>query len=286
MKYSPYIFAVICSLFAGCNTDHSVTVPVDRSLPPPPAGYEWQLNSGLSDEFNGTGLDTNKWIPNHVGWKGREPSHFSADNVSLADGTLRLRSVPTVTNLEKVADPKKDVWIASSCVSSRHAEASYGYYEARVKASLLSMTSAFWLQGDYSEIDVVEELGAPIKKPELASMMLMNTHFFKDGWSKDKAVGSSWHMPKSASADYHVYGVWWKDENTAWFYHDGENVAAVQFAERFAEPMRIFLDTEAFAWEGLPTMESLKDPKKNTMSVDWVRSWRLVKTGTTPKVKP
>jgi hypothetical protein len=37
-----------------------------------------------------------------------------------------------------------------------------------------------------------------------------------------------------------------------------------------------FFDTEVFVWEGLPTLETLRDPELNVMQVDWVRAWRLV----------
>jgi hypothetical protein len=39
----------------------------------------------------------------------------------------------------------------------------------------------------------------------------------------------------------------------------------------------MFFDTEVFAWEGWPDLESLRDAARNTMRVDWVRSWKLVK---------
>ena len=35
-------------------------------------------------------------------------------------------------------------------------------------------------------------------------------------------------------------------------------------------------DTEVFAWEGLSTLESPRDPELNRMRVERVRAWRLV----------
>ena len=34
--------------------------------------------------------------------------------------------------------------------------------------------------------------------------------------------------------------------------------------------------TEVFKWNGLPLIENLNDPNKNTMYVDFVRSYKLV----------
>jgi beta-glucanase (GH16 family) len=252
--------------------------PVESALPPAPAGSHWEAIPKLSDEFNGTTLDPEKWQPIQPYWKGREPSHFDPANVDVKDGRLELHSTTKVDSLVGIADPQKDVWVQSACVSSKAPTASYGYYEARVKASKLSMTSSFWFQGKYSEIDVVEEIGDPTNEksqPE-SQLMLMNTHYFQGGWKADKATPARWKMPSGAADDYHVYGVWWKDKDTLWFYHDGQKVAEMKPGGEFLEPMWMFFDTEVFTWYGLPTIESLKDPARNTMSVDWVRSWKLV----------
>ncbi len=94
---------------------------------------------------------------------GAHPSRFSTNNVTVGHGYLGLSSTPMVTQVESCANPNKDIWIHSACVASRKPIASYGYYAARVKASRLPMTSSFWFQGKYSEIDVVEEVGASQK---------------------------------------------------------------------------------------------------------------------------
>ena len=57
------------------------------------------------------------------------------------------------------------------------------------------------------------------------------------------------------------------------FYLDGKQVAEVKTGGSFGEPMYLFFDTEVFTWEGLPTVESLRDSRRNAMSVDWVRAW-------------
>jgi beta-glucanase (GH16 family) len=81
--------------------------------------------------------------------------------------------------------------------------------------------------------------------------------------------------------EYHVRssGVWWKDEKTVWMYNDGQKVAELTPGGPFKEPQYLFFDTEVFVWEGLPTIESLNDPSRNIMLVDWVRAWKLAKKG-------
>jgi hypothetical protein len=277
------VFAVFVGLLVASLGAWAADAPRDY-LPATPEGYEWKFNPALSDEFNGPALDTSKWNADHAFWVGRVPSRFEKNNVSVADGNLLLRSTPQVDDLSQVKNPQKDVWIAAACLASNKPIASYGFYEARIQASNLAMTSSFWFQGptpysvDHtSEIDVVEEMGDPVIKPEQRLLMMSNSHFFFNRGASDLGTPSSWKMPTGAAEGYHVYGVWWKDAHTAIFFHDGQQVGQVTFKGDFTEPMSLYFDTEAFTWDGLPTIESLRDEKKNTMRVDWVRSWTLEK---------
>jgi beta-glucanase (GH16 family) len=232
----------------------------------------------LSDEFEGDELHTTKWLPYHPYWKGRKPSEFSPENVVVRNGKLELRSTLAVKDIAQVKNREEDIWVRSSCLSSIRPIAFYGYYEARIKASRLSMTSSFWFQGKYSEIDVAEQIGAPEKVPARSQFMFMNTHYFPQSWKDDKPTPRTWKMPLGAADQFHTYAVWWKDKNTVWFYHDGVRVANVRTKGDFLEPMYLFFDTEVFSWEGLPTIDSLSDSTRNVMYVDWVRSWRLVRS--------
>ena len=233
--------------------------------PAPPAGYCWVPVPALTDEFNGPQLDRTKWLPYQPYWKGRD-STFDTNNVFVTNGLLCLQSTAlALTN------------IRAACVTSSTKEAfSEGYYEASVQASRLSMTSAFWFQGKYSEIDVIENLGAPLKKPVHNEFMNMSTHFFTNGWKGDLSTPCKWKMPNPCSSGFHTYGVWWKDNRNVSFYHDNQVVTNIVTRGEFNEKMYLFFDTEVFSWEGVPTLESLQDRNRNIMSVDWVRGWKLV----------
>jgi len=211
---------------------------------------------------------------------------FDPANVSVKDGMLRLRNTTRLKTLEGLKNPEKEVWVQAACVASRGPTASYGYYATRMKASKICMTSSFWFQGKHTEIDVVEQLGLSLKNPEEKMLMMMNTHFFPQGWDTDKATPQRWQMPTASGDAFHVYGVWWKDEKTVWMYHDGLKVAEMTTGGPFTESQYLFFDTEIFVWEGLPTIESLNDDVRNTMLVDWVRSWKLVKKTNLEAAKP
>ncbi|MBE0699862.1 MAG: family 16 glycosylhydrolase [Anaerolineaceae bacterium] len=251
----------IMILSTGACTKVTLTPP--SILPTPPSGSSWELIPVLSDEFNGPVLDRHKWLDYHPYWSGRTPSQFDVKNVSVSGGLLRLKNTTDVTNLNEVANPEEDNWVKAAIITSVKPIAMYGYYEARVKASGISMTSSFWLQGKYSEIDVVEQIGAPAKQPGKSRLMLINTHFYPGGWENDKKTPREIPMTIGAAEDFHVYGVWWKDKDTAWLYHNGELVTEIQLGGEFLEPMYLFLDTEVFIWEGLPAVEDLKDDQRS-----------------------
>ena len=238
--------------------------PAQATPPTPPEGFAWVAIPGLTDEFNGPTLDRTKWLPYMPYWQGRD-STFDTNNVFVTNGQLCLRSTAvTLTN------------IRAACVTSTTKEAfSDSYYEASIKASQLSMTSSFWFQGKYSEIDVIEELGAPLKKPAHKETMNINTHYFTNGWKADLSTPIIWKMPTPCSADFHTYGVWWQDNRHLAFYHNDQLVTNVVTRGDFNEKMYLFFDTEVFAWEGCPTLESLQDSRLNTLNVDWVRGWKL-----------
>jgi len=251
-----------------------------QAQPLAPRGFKWELIPELSDEFNGDALDKEKWHDAHPGWKGRTPSHFLRENVWVENGNLCLRSNSRIKDMSDVNDPIRDVWVNSAAVSSKKRSAAPGYYyEARMKASNLSMTSSFWFRmGDYSEIDVIEHMGHPSNRDVAMKEYRYgcNTHVYgkkrNQGYSKD----NQYYMPTRGRDAFHVFGLWWKDPNTLWFYYNGIKVMEVQPSVPFEENLHMIFDTEVFKWNGLPLIENLNDPAKNTMYVDFVRSFKLV----------
>ncbi|MGR4865396.1 family 16 glycosylhydrolase [Caulobacter sp. LARHSG274] len=227
----------------------------------------------LSDEFNGTSLDKSKWSPSLFYWKGRPPSVFDPANVSVSGGNLNLKATAAISGNPILWGAS---WVRTSVVMSRMPLAGPGYYEARLKASDLSVSSSFWLQSQHeAEIDITEAFGASKTRPERTNMMAAATHEFRRGWKTDQPTIH--HFTTSTPVtEWHTYGAWWKDARTIWFYLDNQKVGESNASyDRFNQPMYLFLDTETFPQFGLPDLASLADPERNTMRVDWVRSWAL-----------
>lgn len=255
---------------------------VHADPPPPPPGGHWEVMPELTDEFNVSGLDTSKWYNGCTYWTGRTPSQFVPQNVAVSNGFLQLRMTTAVTNMADVPDPVHSNWVESACVASKTMAAKpYCYYEASIKVGRICMAQSFWFQKpsatmDAEEIDVIENFGEAFVNPGTTNQMLMNTHYWPYHGAEDVSGKRAWEMPYPAASDFHVYGVWRYETNDVRFYHNDSNVVSVVPGGSMDDNHYMFLCNEVQLYNGLPTLESLRDPLRNTMYVDWVHSWRLV----------
>jgi Secretion system C-terminal sorting domain/Glycosyl hydrolases family 16 len=262
-----------------------INLLLNAQPPQTPAGMRWVPVPELTDEFNGTVLDASKWDDYHPNWSGRAPSAFKKGNAYVKDGKLCLRS-GIKRDPSTVNNPLSDVWVdAAACVSKNKSAKPGYYYEAYMKASDLSMTSSFWFRvGSFSEIDVIEHIGHPSvasREDDLPYQYHANTHIYgtRTGASKAAEV----RMNTRGRDEYHLYGFWWKDPRTLWFYHNGVKVMEIKPNTTFDENLKMIFDTEVFPFAtagvaniGLPTVASLNDNTKNTAYIDYVRTYKLV----------
>ena len=94
----------LMKLILPCVIFGAVSLPTNAANYPasdPNNTQGWQVQSALSDEFDGNSLDTTKWYNYHTYWSGRDPSQFSTDNVSVSNGVLVLRTTNLGINLVK-----------------------------------------------------------------------------------------------------------------------------------------------------------------------------------------
>ncbi|MDF7807180.1 family 16 glycosylhydrolase [Pontiellaceae bacterium B12219] len=239
-------------------------------------------NSAYTDEFNGNELDSEKWYDHHPRWKGRPPAKFMPENVSMKDGFLRL------TN-GMLPETQGDFTMGGAAVVSKTAEAFYGYYECRMKASSISMSSTFWMSNRGKEIpgigrisqelDIQETIGGAKKNKRFRTRMNSNTHV----WHNQESISEGNHAELSPATDeaFHVYGCWWENATTVHFYCNGKYVGTVHPSTRYSatpfdSPMHINMVTETYNWETPPTPEEINDPAINTTLIDWVRAYTLV----------
>jgi len=240
--------------------------------PIPPAGKQWVTVPALTDDFHA--FDSAKWLPHHPGWEGRPPSVFDTNNVSFTNGMMLLQMTLAETN-------QQGNWMHAACLASRTRAFTVGMYaETRVKIANLCASTAFWMQGNYSEIDVIENFGTAKNSAfnQLPTTMMSCTHYFPHGWSTDVAAARQTPNPnQQRNADrYFTYGVWWRDARTVIFYRDGVAVGQVTTGGDFNEPMYLFFDMEPMSWgPGLPNATEVADSQRNTACFQWVHAWVL-----------
>jgi beta-glucanase (GH16 family) len=232
----------------------------------------WTRLEPMWDEFEGPGLDTNKWTVGMAWWRGRQPAWFNPTNVSVRNGqlhlTMRREKVPAA--LEKYG--YRDYTSAALHTKARSA---YGYYEVKARPMNSGGSSSFWFQQEdrkltpnwATEIDVFELCGKSAKHDRRYYMTLhvTQTPQEKRHWS----VGAHWEAPWRPAEDFHVYGFEWGREELRW-YVDGVLVRTVQNTH-WHQPLYLIFDSETMPeWFGLPDDADLP----STYSLEYVRAWR------------
>lgn len=265
------------------------TATVALAQPPtPPKGYKWVKNEKFSDEFNGSSLDKTKWYDRSPYWvNGRPPATFRAHTVSVNDGFLQIKN--------EVLNEQDSVYnIAGGAVASVATDGHYGYYESRLKASGISMSTTFWMKNkpagpdcpfEVQELDIAELVGMQKQKNDFRNILHSNTHTFRtecDGSRNVVSSGGRCAIIPAANEAFHIYGCWWEDANNIHIYLDGQYQFTMHPDTTFSKtpfnrPMYMHMVTETYNWETPPTEEELNNDDINTSYYDWVRAYILVK---------
>jgi beta-glucanase (GH16 family) len=209
----------------------------------------WALNKDVSDEFDGTTIDEDKWYivgkfengkpvykdpdyPNKTVWKGRAPSQFSGRNYRLENGKLILE-----TRWEPdfpFSDDEQKPWgkeegqtakfenLTTACFIGRR-DFKYGYMEIKSKAADAEITSAFWATGSQTELDIFEQFGdhRQAGKEWKDRELWWSIH----DWSKE-GKGKTVYTERldygfRVADDFHVYGIEWNEDGLK-LYVDGK----------------------------------------------------------------
>ncbi len=193
-------FALAVLTWSGQSAAQAET-PLPASDPANEGG--WVLNTDLSDEFNGTQIDHDKWLVQGLNgdyyiWKGRPPSQYAPHNAIVEDGFLKIRSrwepdYPFAD--ESYADGGNNdrygeldgvrIPVTTAAIVSKKRFLN-GYMEVRSKANPTSMISAFWLIGFEQELDVFEHIGNPQTDGNLRAN---NTSMTVHDWSPPSISG-------------------------------------------------------------------------------------------------
>lgn len=281
-----YCIALLAFTFLGGAFSFGADKPYFQDGEEPDTeGKQWVKNKDYSDEFNGKKLDKKKWHDHHPYWKGRPPAKFMPNGLSFGEGKLMMKN-------KTLKKPDGEYTIGGAAIVSKGKAAHYGYYECRMKASRIAMSSTFWMKNlsnrkafpsSRTELDIIECIGGATTHKKFATHMNSNTHYmYNDGENPTdwKSIGDNAPVGGNVADDYHVYGAWWKDANTILFYIDGVyqytiNPDTTYDPHPFSRPMYICMVTETYNWQPAPSTEDLADDSINTTYYDWVRAWTL-----------
>ena len=302
----------LCALFTAIALC-TISVFSLAEPPEPELGRRWIINPLLSDEFNQEKLDKTKWFDFHPYWEGRPPARFLPSGVSVKDGTAQIRA-------QVLAKPKGPFTLGGGAIRSR-AEVLYGYYEARIKASRIGMSSTFWmsnnktplLKSNYlgedcvhdrwsNELDIIESVGnldTLRRGRSFNKQQQFNSHIhYSSCDDKDDARFSSGVLSaddlnntlpgeRETSSHYNVYAAWWKDANQAEYYLNDQLSGRVDFmtdlhSKPFNRAMAINLVAETYNWAPPPSNDEAENSSINTVHYDWVRAYKSVQVDANP----
>ncbi len=250
--------------------------------PQSPKGFRWEKVEELSDEFNS--WDNTKWTKPL--WNYGVPVQMVAENAGVSDGKLWIKAT-----LNEGAER----WFQSSRVMSKMKIKFPMYTECNMRSSDISAYSTYWLNNGNSnsrdEIDICENNSNPsIKSQKNTRPYTMYSQYFvvKDGkterahgnFDNRKLSDSNPMKGKKWNEQFHTLGAWWIDEHTVQFYINGEEAGRVESKQPFTLEQNIIWDlwSSSDSWVGgLPKQEELHNDKINTMYVDWIHTYRLVK---------
>lgn len=267
------VFAALCGLVL------SSTATLAEEPAPLGAAGAWHMV--FDDEFEAASLDRERWTTCYWWNKdgctnlgNKELQWYRPENVSVADGVLRLEARP-----QKVIgfEGRTFDYTSGMVTTGRDYDElprpsrfrfRYGHVEVRAKLPAgKGLWSAIWLlpetRESRPEIDIMEVLGDSLKTSRL------HYHFKRNG--EPVSAGADAKTP-DLSKDWHVYGLTWDADAIVW-YIDGKEVwRYTDTATISNEDMYLLINLAVGGeWPGAPSKKT-KFPAEYL--IDYVRIWQ------------
>ncbi len=265
----------------------------------PGQGYKWELQDNYSDDFNYKGKNAKfkkNWKDAYFhNWTGPGLTQWQSNHSDVSNGNLVISASRHGANR-----------VNCGVVTSKTKVIYPIYMEARIKASNLELSSNFWMlsEDDKREIDVLEVYGGA-RDVWFAQRMSTNFHVFERGAGNrilsDYNDQNHITLPNNEPwrNKFHTFGVYWKSPSEIYFYIDGKQTKDGSWEQsdmfdkdytkrtmdknrfKMDRPVFMIIDTEDHSWRSeqgiVATDADLKNPNKNKMLVDWVRTYKPVK---------
>ena len=249
--------------------------------PSAPKGFKWESVEALSDEFND--FDMTKW--GYSLWNYSPPNVMMESQAFVKDGKLCIKAEYNEDSLR---------WMKTCRVMSK-AQIGYPMYtECRMKSASISAYNTYWFNNgngqNRDEIDICENNACP-SNPKVPHgldnkpyIMQSNMHLARNGENKTQpSYASTRYLSdknklkgKRTDEAFHTFGLYWEDERNCHFYLDGEYVGSTLSPRTFTRELNMYFDLWTNQWDGFALRENLADDSKNTMYIDWVKTYSLI----------
>jgi len=235
-----------------------------------------------SEEFDGDALDESTWTYNlgGSGWGNNEKQYYTSrpENIRVQNGCLEIEA--------RKEQYENNEYTSARIMSKSKRTFTYGKFESRIKFPGGKGTwPAFWMMGNSGgwpncgEIDIIEHIGSQDSRASFALHTVMKNGTRGNNWSSLK-----W-FDYPLSADFHVYGIEWAQEEK-----DGKDVIrftidGVQYAEVWEEQMDnndywpfnkpfFFIYNLAIGGNMGGQVDDAIFNQTRIMYVDWLRVWQ------------
>jgi autotransporter-associated beta strand protein len=239
----------------------------------------------FADEFNGSSVDTNKWVVASPSWAINSTSlgTASASMVNVGNGLLTMSATRPTTAA---------AWTVSSLSTYQKLNWSEGYFEARIKLpTTVGSWPAFWglYTGWPPEADIMEYPNTTDGGTDGLPNTEYNTNFhYVNSSGADAAGAGPYNAGTNLSSGYHIFAMDWRADTTGTsmkFYLDGKqttsftNSAVTQMVN-----MYVILNYTVAGWPGTPSITQWPAGFTDQMQVDWVHVWQRNSSGDTNSV--
>lgn len=281
--------------------------------PDPPPGKVWVLNHEMSDEFNASSPDIQKWSVFDKANSWNRTAAFdkrvheavkdpNSDNYYLAMNPMWYYEDERFTG-----SSGRTYYFAGGGMDTRKMQ-TYGYFEVRIKPSDFPMGSGVFMNSRSlssqicnekyaTELDIIENMG--YTGPG-AGTWNNTQHVNSHAKPYSDASGSCQPLPYESEnsgvsgkplADplgFNVVGLWWKNDSTAEFYNNNQYFGTITPRRKFNLPMPIIIVMETYVWgdddnnatnpkpEEWMFEDDFRTKEQRAVMYDWVRVWKLV----------
>lgn len=239
-----------------------------KAQPAPEVGKRWIVVPELTDEFEGTTLNTEKWTTNHnthpvLIWPGRQPAVFHPDKVKVDSGKV-LIEVGKLESPMRVYKYGRYITYEyyGGCLRGFTPTRVGQYYECEAKMNLTEMGGGFWMAAPHScgkvrEIDITESVG--LITSQTASWAKDWDHIFhSNGFytlpdcSETNQTSNKINLPTKNHEEFYRYGFWWKSAGELLFYLNGEYAYSIKLPDDSGRELYLQYDIEAYDWNPFP----------------------------------